>query len=37
MIEEKDQIIFCVIVIKIFDHFPDHTHLYTIPINIAKS
>ena len=28
MIEEQDRIIFYVIVIEIFDHFPDHTYIY---------
>ena len=36
MIEERDRIIFYVIVIEIFDHFPDHTHIYTILIKIPK-
>ena len=30
MIEERDGIIFYVNMIEIFDHFPDHTHVYML-------
>ena len=36
MIKEQDWIIFYVIVIKIFDHFPDQTYTYTMLIKVPK-
>ena len=36
MIEEQAQIIFYVIVINIFDHFPDHPLINTILIKVPK-
>ena len=37
MIKEQDWIIFYVIVIKIFDHFPDQTNTYTMLIKVPKN
>ena len=34
MIEERDRINFFVIMIEIFDHFPDHGNIYTILIKV---
>ena len=37
VIEERDRIIFYVIVIENFDHFPDHTYIHTILAKVQKS